>query len=46
MAYILSSWLKIYFFVTKAATVLPTYLGACHGDDFDFVEKWKSLFWA
>ena len=36
MAYMLSSWLKTYVFVTKAATVaharkLP---GACHGDDF------------
>ena len=20
--------------------------GACHGDDFGLVEKWKSLFWA
>ena len=34
--------------VTKAATIaharkLP---GACHGDDFGLVEKWKSLFWA
>ena len=56
MAYMLSSWLKIYVFVTKATTVvlantthnycLRKLPGACHGDDFGLVEKWKSLFWA
>ena len=45
----LSSWLKIYVFVTKAATIAHVNFnlqGACHGDDFGLVEKWKSLFWA
>ena len=48
MAYMLSSWLKIYVFVTKATiNYCPRKLpGACHGDDFGLVEKWKSLFWA
>ena len=47
MAYMLSSWLKIYVFVTKAATIAHVERpGACHGDDFGLVEKWKSLFWA
>ena len=43
MAYMLSSWLKIYVFETKAATIAHVnFQGACHGDDFGLVEKWKS----
>ena len=38
MAYMLSSWLKIYVFVTKSRNYCPRKLpGACHahGDDFE-----------
>ena len=48
MAYMLSSWLKIYVFVTKAATIAHVNFQAraMVRDDFGLVEKWKSLFWA
>ena len=43
----LSSWLKIYVFVTKAATIAHVNFQArWHGEDFGLVEKLKSLFWA
>ena len=46
MAYMLSSWLKICL-RDKSHNYCPRKLpGACHGDDFGLVEKWKSLFWA
>ena len=41
MAYMLSSWLKVYVFVTKAAIVAHVNFQARA-----MVEKWKSLFWA
>ena len=46
MAYVLSSWLKICL-CDKSRNCCPRKLpGACHGEDFGLVEKWKSLFWA
>ena len=44
MAYMLSSWLKICL-CDKSRNYCPRKLpGACHGDDFGLIEKWKSLF--
>ena len=43
----LSSWLKNICLRDKIRNYCPRKLpGACHGDDFGLVEKWKSLFWA